>query len=131
MYTVTVHNRYAELSNDVEDVTEKYGNLVQANSEAAKKLIPVKKRRKQRKAAEDPRIEEARSEVQKSTNRTEIKKHNRNYKPERKIYSECITRLKKKTEREMVGEVENADARSKHGESWKLINNITARKTVK
>ena len=31
----------------------------------------------------------------------------------------------------MVGEVENADARSKHGESWKLINNITGRKTVK
>ena len=66
MYTVTVRNRYAELSNDVEDVTEKYGNLVQANSEAAKKLIPVKKRKKQRKAAEDPRIEGAGSDVQKS-----------------------------------------------------------------
>ena len=66
MYTVTVRNRYAELSNDVEDVTEKYGNFVEENSEAAKKLIPVKKRRKQRKVAEEPRIEEARSDVQKS-----------------------------------------------------------------
>ena len=32
---------------------------------------------------------------------------------------------------EMVRQVENADALNKHGESWRLINSITGRKTAK
>ena len=32
---------------------------------------------------------------------------------------------------EMIMQVENADARSKHGESWKLINSITGCKNGK
>ena len=39
-YTVNVRNRYAELSSDVTDVTEKYEKLIQANTETAEMLIP-------------------------------------------------------------------------------------------
>ncbi|CAI9733581.1 Hypothetical predicted protein [Octopus vulgaris] len=42
----------------------KYGKFVQSNEEAATKLIPIKKRMKQRKLADDPRVEKAHSEVQ-------------------------------------------------------------------
>ena len=81
-YTVTIRNRYAELSNGVQDATEKYAKLVQADgvqdatekyaklvqadTETAEKLIAVKKKKKQRKVAEDPRIVDARTDVQKA-----------------------------------------------------------------
>ena len=31
----------------------------------------------------------------------------------------------------MIDEVENADARCRHGESWKLVNEISGRKSTK
>ena len=64
-YTITVRDRYAEIYNEEDDITEQYGKLVQSNAEASEKLIPVIKRAKRRKLAEDARVEEARTKVQK------------------------------------------------------------------
>lgn len=62
--SVTVRNRFAELSNNSDNITEQYGKFVQANGEAAEKLIPIKKKTKRRKIADEPRVDEARREVQ-------------------------------------------------------------------
>ena len=42
LYTVTVHNTYAELCTYNDNITEKYAHFVNANSETAVKLIPIK-----------------------------------------------------------------------------------------
>lgn len=59
-----MRNRFAELSNNRDNITEQYGKFVQANGEAAEKLIPIKKKTKRRKIADEPRVDEARREVQ-------------------------------------------------------------------
>ena len=46
LYTVQVRNRYAELCTETEDVTSKYQMLIEANDEAANKLLPIKKHAK-------------------------------------------------------------------------------------
>ena len=63
--TITVRNRCAELCNEDDDITKQYGKFVQSNAEAAEKL-PVRKRAKRRKLAEDARVVVARTEVQKA-----------------------------------------------------------------
>ena len=60
LYTVTVQNRYAELCEDKQDITQTYENLIQSSKEAADQLIPRKKRRYNNKNYDDPRIVEAR-----------------------------------------------------------------------
>jgi len=63
LHTVSVHNRFVVLSNNVEGVTERYKGFVQDNNEAAEKLLLVKKKSN---LAEDPRIEVARKHIQKA-----------------------------------------------------------------
>lgn len=46
LYTVTVKNQYARLRPESESVTEKYVQLIRANQEASKGLLPVKKKSK-------------------------------------------------------------------------------------
>ena len=113
--------------------TKQYGKFVQSNAEAAEELIPVRKRAKGRKLAEDARVVVARTEVQKA-----FESYNVN------ISSEAQQQLQIKKEElqqasneiqeeeldEMIKQVEDADARSKHGESWRLINSITSRKSA-
>ena len=53
-YTVNIRSRYAELPSNVNDVTEKYGKLIKANSETAEVLIPVKKKGEKEKAIRRP-----------------------------------------------------------------------------
>ena len=64
MYTISVRNRYAELTEESDDITEDYRKFVQSNREAAEKLIPLKKRMKRNKLADDPQIKAARKCVQ-------------------------------------------------------------------
>ena len=66
LYTITVHNSYAELCTDNDNFTEKYAHFVNANSETAVKLIPIKKKNKDNKIASDRRIEEMRQNVNKA-----------------------------------------------------------------
>ncbi|XP_014680902.1 PREDICTED: uncharacterized protein LOC106820839 [Priapulus caudatus] len=128
LYTVTGQNRFTELSNDSDNVTEQYGKLVQVNAEAAEKLLPVKKRIRRREIADDPRVEQTRKEVQDAfTNyqndaNTESQQHLQKRKEELKqVYQD----IQEEELDEMITQVKNADAKSKHGESWRLINSIT------
>ena len=60
-YTITIKNRFNQLSNELYTATESYQHLIQANDETAKKLIPIRKRKKQ--LSKDPRVEDAREKV--------------------------------------------------------------------
>jgi len=134
LYTVTVRNRFAELSDKVDDISEKYEKFVQANAETAVELIPVKKKMKGYKMTDDPRIVQARKEVQESflsyqqhcDNATLTELHNA-----KEALQQVYSGIEEERLNTLVGEVENAETQHKHSESWKLINNITGRKKVK
>ena len=64
LYTITVRNRFNELFNESDTITEQYGNFIEANAEAADKLIPLKKKAKRNKMANNPRVIQARKAVQ-------------------------------------------------------------------
>ena len=55
-YTVTVKNRFEALSEGIDDITEQYQCFIDANNEAAEKLIPVRKKVKSKGVANDRRI---------------------------------------------------------------------------
>ena len=134
LFTVTVRNRYAALCQDEETVTETYAHLIEANKEAARQHLPVKKRTKKKSAAQDPRIEKARKQVQTASDSYTDQPTGKN----REELSAAKNKLQETydmiTEEELekaIKEVENADERAKHGESWKLINEISGRKSAK
>ena len=134
LYTVSIKNKYASLCKDNESITETYAHLITANKETAKELLPLKKKIKRQRTSTDPRIVRAREITQKASNkyvetqsprnRIELQKCKRNLQNQYDIIAE--EELAK-----MIREVESANDRSKHGESWRLINEITGRKTTK
>ena len=63
-YNVAVRNRYEALLKDEDTATERYQCLVDANNEAAEKLVPKKKKSLKNVLAEDLEVEKARKEVQ-------------------------------------------------------------------
>ena len=65
-YTILVRNRFEELYSDSQTATEKYQHLIDANGEAADKLIPEKKRKRKTQSSKDERIKEKREEVNKA-----------------------------------------------------------------
>ena len=60
------YNRYAELCTDSDVTTTKYTNFINANNDAAEKLIQIKKKLKQPKLLNGPRIKEARENLNKA-----------------------------------------------------------------
>ena len=59
-----MRNQYAELCNESDTITEQYRNFVEANNEAADKLIPLKKKSKWKKPSNGARVNQAREDVQ-------------------------------------------------------------------
>ena len=134
LYIVTIHNRYADLSNNVDYVTEKYGKLVEANTETAENMIPVEKKNKRRNVAEDPRIEDARTEVQKAFENYQLSCNNearQELQSRKEKLQQVYNEIQEEDLEEIATEVKNVDVRSKHAESWRLINNITGHKAAK
>ena len=126
-----MRNRFAALRSDEEDATERYSKFIQANSEAAEKLIPKRGKRGRKQTADHPKIIEAREETQEAFRKyqnlmdTESEEEWRSSKQKvQTIYRE----IEEEELNALIQEVERADEKSKHGESWKLINSLTGRK---
>ena len=134
LYTVTVKNRFEVLSDQQDDPSKSYGNFIQANREVAEELIPQKKKGKRKKPANDIRIEASRKSVQ-----TAFSEYHRNsttgnqitLQNEKNKLSEIYLNIQEEELSEMIQKVEDADTNYKHKLSWKLINEITGRKTAK
>ena len=97
--------------------------------------MPPKKKNKRKKTAEDPWINEAREAVQKaftafSNNPTVQLQLQQQLEEEKSKLKEIYDDIQEKELDEMINQVEMADNKRKHGESWPLINPIT-RKSAK
>ena len=134
LYTVTVRNKYASLCTENESITETYAHLIQANDDTSKELLPRKKKSKKKQTSADPRVINAREKTHMASSAYAENPTERN----RQKLQRCKGTLQKAYDTiseedldKLIAEVESADAKSKHAESWKLINEITGRKSVK
>ena len=134
LYTIAVRNKYEALCQEDETVTETYAHLMKANEEAAKEYIPVKKRRKRRTAAQDPHIEEARKQVQTASDsymKQPTEKNREGLSTAKEELQNTYDKIAEEELEKAIREVEMADEKARHGESWKLINEISGRKSAK
>ncbi|XP_072015018.1 uncharacterized protein [Amphiura filiformis] len=131
MYTIEVHNRFEILEDMEETATDKYSRFIAANKEAAEKIIPAKKRSRRANFSRDPRVIKARDHIRETyeeyqLDTTDCKREE--YKKAKKNLDDAYNEVIEADLNGKLQEVERAHVNSKHGESWKLINDITGRK---
>ena len=130
-----MRKKYAELSEESEiDATSLYNNLIIANNEAAKELIPAKKRTKREVLSNDDRVSTARDKVNEAFAKYEANPNNTNQEQLRDEKANLKSTYDQVFQDELEGlikQVENADLRAQHSESWKIINQISGRKAAK
>ena len=134
LFTVTIRNKYAELCVETNTTTERYEHLIKANKETAQELLPPKKKNKRNRLSTDPRVVTARRNVQLAFSEyvNESNEENQTKLQEKKnSLQEVYNEITEEDLEHMIRQVEKADETSKHGESWKLINSISGRKTAK
>ena len=99
--------------------------MITANKEAATEYLPLKKRARKKAAAQDPRVEQARKLVQSVSSTYSEKPTERNREALTNAKKELQETYDKIAEEELdkaIKEVEDANEKSRHGKSWKLIN---------
>ena len=136
-YTIALRNRYQLLCNEPEcsNATKKYQNFITAHEEASKEHIPQKTAtRKKKRMSDDTRITSARESVNSAFTEyaacTSVDNHE-NLQEKKKSLQIMYDVIQEEELSEMITKVEQADANSKHGMSWRLINEITGRKDAK
>ncbi|XP_072046557.1 uncharacterized protein [Amphiura filiformis] len=114
-----------------ETATDKYSRFIAANKEAAEKIIPAKKRSRRANFSRDPRVIKARDHIRETYEVYQLDITDCNREEYKKAKENLDDAYNKVIEADLSGklrEVERAHVNSKHGESWKLINDITGRK---
>ena len=136
-YTITLRNRYQLLCDvpECSNATKKYENLITAHEEASKEHIPQRiKTRKKKRMSDDTRITSARESVNSAFTEyaaSPSAENHDNLQEKKKSLQSMYDVIQEEELSEMIGKVEQADANSKHGMSWRLINEITGRKNAK
>ena len=133
-YTISIQNRFGELCKENDTATEEYQHLIQANNETAQKLMPPRKKRTKRQLSEDTRVVEARQKVQNAFNdyqKEPDKDHQTKLQFEKQNLQEAYNVISEEELESLIQKVENADSTHRHAESWKLINEISGRKSAK
>ena len=133
-YTLTVRNRFTALQNEDDDATATYDKFIQANTEVTEEMIPKKKKMKGNSTSKHPQIVAAREEVQETFanyQRNPSRNREKLWKDSKQKLQKTYKEIEEEELDEMIRQVEEANEKSKHGESWKLINKITGRKEGK
>ncbi|XP_072047147.1 uncharacterized protein [Amphiura filiformis] len=131
-YAIEVRNRFQPLEDINENATERYERFISATAEATEKIIPVGKKIRKACFSSDHRVTTARQKIKKAY----------------ETYQECTTEDNRlsynQAKSDLAGaynqaieddlniklrEVEMAHDNCKHSQSWRLINDITGRKS--
>ena len=151
-YTIELKNRFESLRIENETSTETYENLIQANKETAKELIPKKSKTKQMNIVNDQRAINARKNASNSvklyfegalnasknasnsvklyfedpneTNRLKMQE-------DKKALTDAYDNVSEEQFEKMIRDVEVHDANSRPKKCWNLINIITRKKIIK
>ncbi len=133
-YRISVRNRFEALCHDGETVTETYDHFIKANEAAAMQYIPKKKSSKKTHITSDHRVVQARSnvEIAFSTFQKSTTTENQEILQDKKAkLQDAYDEATEEELSKLIQKVETADERARHGESWRLINQLTGRKTAK
>ena len=134
-YTIEVKNRFEVLSTEGESATEKYQQFIEANKEKAEEILPQRKRRKKANTSNDDRVQNARTQVQEAFTKYEAQSDNTKLQEElqtaKKKLNEAYDAATEEELNEKLRQVEDAEEDRRRDLSWKLINEITGRKSAK
>ena len=131
-YTLEVRNRYALLSEEkCEDQSERYECLIQANKEAAEKVMP-KVPKKQRKAlCYDSKVEEARKHLR-EVHKRHVQENTKDTHAELEESKAQLDQAYEKANTEFIEkklkEYEEANLNHRHHLAWGIINDVSGRK---
>ena len=138
LYSVTVKNKYqvlcVELTEDEYSAGILYAQLIKANNHTADELIPLKPQAKGVRTANDPQVMAAINGVNAAFSNYQLDPTNENeqlLQNEKGKIKEAYERTMAHDLEKLVARVESADVRAQHAESWRLINQISGRKTTK
>ena len=130
-YAIEVRNRFLPLQDQNETATEKYDRFIKATQEATEEVIPTKEKGKRAKFSSDPRVVTARENIKGAYNKYEQATSDEcriKYKEAKKDLEEVYNTVMEEDLTTKLNDVESAHINSKHGKSWRLINDITGRK---
>ena len=133
-YAVEVRNRFEVLEDEDESATDKYDIFSKAYKEAAKKTIPLRKRAEKTRYSSDPKVTKARDEINHAYvvyQHSTIEENRAEYEKETESLEDVYSLVIEEDLNSKIKEVETAHANSKHGQSWSLINDITAHGQLK
>ena len=126
-YTIELKNRFESLQIENETSTETYQNLIQANKETAKELLPKKSKTTQMNIANNQRVINARKNASNSvklyfedpneTNRLKMQE-------DKKALTDIYDSVSEEQFEKVIRDVEVYDANSRPNECWNLINII-------
>ncbi|XP_030839582.1 uncharacterized protein LOC115923289 [Strongylocentrotus purpuratus] len=131
LYSIEVRNRFQPLEKEEESATERYERFITAHKEATEKVIPVKKKTRKLHFPNDTRVISARNKINKAymEYQKDTSDENRQiYKQAKHNLEEAYSVVIEEDLDSKLKDVERAHANSKHGQSWRLINDITGRK---
>ncbi len=120
------------LDEDSLTATERYENFIMANQEATADLIPPVTRSKADLINKDPRIVQAREKSRSLYRKYQLDPTEDNrlsFEDAKRNIDNSYANILGEQLEEKINEIEQADKNSKHGLSWKLINEVTGRKT--
>ena len=130
-----LQNRFTILQNEfTETIDDEYQHFSTANKETAKEMIPKKAKRQRIKYSDDKKIKQAKRNVATAcscytTNHTNETQEELNQK-KRTLEEVCNIAFSEELNQKIT-QIEQSHKTNKHQESWKLINEITGRKTTK
>ena len=133
-HTVQIKNRFNQLCEENETATEKYEHLIKANEETAKQLLPNKTKRKRTQYAKDKRVIAARQTVDEVYEQYEQDPSNVHYSKLTSAKANLEKAYNTAAEEDLtnlITKVEGTHSSHQHSESWKLIDEISNRKTAK
>ncbi|XP_072017053.1 uncharacterized protein [Amphiura filiformis] len=131
-YTIEVRNRFQPLEDINENATERYERFISATAEATEKIIPVRKKIRKACFSSDHRVTTARQKIKKTYETYQECTTEDNRLSNNQAKSELAGAYNQAIEDDLnikLREVEMAHDNCKHSQSWRLINDITGRKS--
>ena len=133
-YTVTVKNRFNALCQANESATQIYDHFVKANKESAEEFLPCKEKTKNTNIAKDPRVEQARKNVVTTFENFQNNPVNANQaklQVEKDKLQQVYDSIREEELAETLNRIEAEDRHFSQKKSWKIINEVSGRKTTK
>ena len=126
-----VRNRFRALADENQTATEQYGHFIQVNKDVTAAVVPPLTRKKPLQINKDPRLVQARNKAKEKhwNYLIDTSEENRlDYEQAKREIDNTYAALLKEQLEDKIKRIEDTDINGKHGQSWKLINEVTGRK---